>query len=176
MCSSDNEKKENVISNGIKLPDEDVIKALNAEEGNKYLGVLESDAIMKNNMKEKISKEYLRRVRKVLETKLSSRDLVKGINSWAVSLMRYSASFLDWTVDDLNAINARTRKFLTMHKALHPKDDIDRLYVGRKDGGRGYISIEECVENSVLGLREYVESSLTLQVPSTEYQVTEYQD
>ena len=35
----------------------------------------------------------------------------------------------------------------------------NRLYVGRKDGGRGLISIEECVENSMLGLREYVEHS-----------------
>ena len=34
-------------SNGIKLPDDDFIKALNAEDGYKYLGVLESDAIMK---------------------------------------------------------------------------------------------------------------------------------
>ena len=31
--------------------------------------------------------------------------------------------------------------------------------MGRKDGGRRLISIEECVENSVLGLREYVENS-----------------
>ena len=68
-------------SNGIKLPDDDFIKALNAEDGYKYLGVLESDAIMKNKMKEKLSKEYFRRVRKVLETKLNSRNLVKGINT-----------------------------------------------------------------------------------------------
>ena len=31
--------------------------------------------------------------------------------------------------------------------------------IPRKDGGRGLISIEECVETSVLGLREYVENS-----------------
>ena len=73
--------------------------------------------------------------------------------------MRYSAPFLNWTVDELKAIDRRTRKLLTMHKAFHPRDDVDRLYVGRKDGGRGLISIEECVENSVLGLRECVENS-----------------
>ena len=26
---------------------------------------------------------------------------------------------------------------MTMHKALHPRDDVDRLYVSRKEGGRG---------------------------------------
>ena len=32
--------------------------------------------------KDKILKEYLRRTRKLLETKLSSRNLTKGINTW----------------------------------------------------------------------------------------------
>ena len=147
------------ISNGIKLSCDDVIKALNAEEGYKYLGVLESDTIMKTEMKSKISKEYFRRVRKVLETRLNSRNLMKGIKTWAASLIRYSAPFLDWTVDELKAMDRRTRKLLTMHKAFHPRDDVHRLYVGRKDGGRGLISIEECVENAVYGLRGYAEKS-----------------
>ena len=25
-----------------------------------------------------------------------------------------------------------------MHKALHPRDDVGRLYVSRKEGGRGF--------------------------------------
>ena len=29
-----------------------------------------------------------------------------------------------------------------MHKALHPCDDVDRLYVSRKEGGRGLASIK----------------------------------
>ena len=35
-------------------------------------------------MKEKVKKEYLRRARKLLETKLYSRNLAKWINTWAV--------------------------------------------------------------------------------------------
>ena len=27
----------------------------------------------------------------------------------------------------------RTRKLMTMHKALHPRDNVDRLYVSRKE-------------------------------------------
>ena len=33
-------------------------------------------------------------------------------------------------------ISQRTRKPMTMHKALHPRDDVERLYVPRKVGGR----------------------------------------
>ena len=35
-------------------------------------------------MKEKIKNEYFRKARKLLKTKLNSRNLIKGINTWAV--------------------------------------------------------------------------------------------
>ena len=37
-----------------------------------------------------------------------------------------------------------------MHKALYPRDNIDRLYVSRKEGGRGIAGIEDCVDASIL--------------------------
>ena len=33
-------------------------------------------------------------------------------------------------------MDQRTRKLMTMHKALHPRDDIDRLYMSRKEEGK----------------------------------------
>ena len=46
------------------------------------------------------------------------------------------------------------RKTLTVYGALHPKSDIDRLYLKQKHGRRGMISIETCVrlEENNLGL------------------------
>ncbi len=35
-----------------------------------------------------------------------------------------------------------------MHKALHPRDDVDRLYVSRKEGGRGLANTEDSVDAS----------------------------
>ena len=84
-------------------------------------------------MKNKIQKEYLRRTRKLLETKLKSRNFIKGINTWAVPLVRYLGPFLKWTRDELRQMDQRTRKLMTMHKVLHPRDDVDRLYVPRKE-------------------------------------------
>ena len=54
---------------------------------------------------------------KTLETKLNSRNLIKGINTWAVTLVRYSGPFLKWIRDELKQMDQRTRKLLTMHKA-----------------------------------------------------------
>ena len=59
------------------------------------------------------------------------RNLIKGIHTWAVLLVRYSGPFLEWTWD--KQMDQRTRKLMTMHKALHPKDDVDRLYILRKE-------------------------------------------
>ena len=44
-----------------------------------------------------------------------------------------------------------------MHKALHPKDDVDRLYVSRKEGGRRLGSIEDSVDASIQRLEDYIE-------------------
>ena len=46
-------------------------------------------------MKEKVKTEYLRRVRKVLKTKLNGVNIIKGINIWEMSLLRYSSAFID---------------------------------------------------------------------------------
>ena len=67
---------------------------LEEKETYKYLGILEADTIKHDEMKKKVKKEYLRRTRKLLETKLFCRNHIKGINTWAVSLVRYSGPFL----------------------------------------------------------------------------------
>ena len=103
-----------------------------------------------------IIKENLRRTRKLLKTKLYSRNLVKGINIWAVSLIRYSGPYLKWSREEFKQMDKRTRKLMTMHKAFHPRDDIDRLYVSKSEGGRGLASIEDSVDASIQ-LEDYIE-------------------
>ena len=46
-----------VNSDGIQLPNDKVIKSLEGETY-KYLGVLEADEVMVNEMKDKVKKEY----------------------------------------------------------------------------------------------------------------------
>ena len=44
-----------------------------------------------------------------------------------------------------------------MHKALHPGDDVDTLYVSRKEAGRGFASIEDSIDTSIQRLEDYIE-------------------
>ena len=86
-------------TDGIELPNQDKIRTLGENDAYKYLGILEADTTKQVQMKDKIQKEYLRRTRKLLETKHSCRNLIKGINTWAIPLVRYSGPFLKWTKD-----------------------------------------------------------------------------
>ena len=142
------------LTNGMELPNEGKIRTLTENETYKYLGILEADTIKQVEMKHKIPKENLRRTRKLLGTKLSSRNLIKGINTWVVPLVRYFGPFLR---DELKQVDQRTRKLITMHKALHPREDVDRLYVPRKEGGRGLASIEDSVDASIQRLEDYIQ-------------------
>ena len=85
------------LTDGMELPSQDKIKKFKEKETYKYLDILEAVATRQVQMKDKIKKEYLRSTRKQLETKLSSWNLIKGINIWALSLVRYSGPFLKLT-------------------------------------------------------------------------------
>ena len=149
------------MTDGMELTNHEKIRTLEENEAYKYLGILEADTIKQVQMKDTIRKEYLRRTRKLIETKLSSRNFIKGINTWAVPLIRYSGPFLKWTRDKLKEMDQRTRKLTTMQKALHPRDDVDRLYGSRKEGGRGLASIEDTVDASIQQLENYIEKTRT---------------
>ena len=76
------------MTEGIELPNQEKIRTYGEKETYKYLGILEADTIKQAEMKEKKLKEYLRRTRKLLETKLYSRNFMKGINTWTVPFIR----------------------------------------------------------------------------------------
>ena len=135
-------------SDGIPLSNDKVIKSLEEGRSYKYLGVLEADEMMVNEMKEKVEKEYYRRERKVLETKVNSGNVLKSISTW-----------LGWSRPQLEEIDRRTRKLLTMHNGFHPKSNADRLYLSRSEGGRGLIGVQDTVETEILGLTNYLRNS-----------------
>ena len=143
---------------GIVLPDGQMVKEVD-ENGYRYLGVLEGAAIKTKEMKDLIRGEYMRRVKLVARSKLYAGNLVKALNVWAVSVVRYTAGVLDWTKRELKAMDVKTRKTLTMNGAYHMRSSVDRLYMKRKVGGRGLMSVEQCVRSEEKGLWEYALAS-----------------
>ena len=118
------------MTEGIEQPSQEKIRTLGDIENIKYLEILEAETIKQAERIEKNSNEYLRRSGNLLTTKLSSRNL-EGMNIWVVLFVRYSGPFLTWTKKELQKMDQRTRTLKTMHKGLHSRDDINRLYVWR---------------------------------------------
>ena len=95
-------KKEKMASSdGIALPNKTTMKGLKEGDSYKYLGVIQTNGMKHHEIKEKVKTEYYRRVRKILETKLNGGNMITGINTWAISLLRYSTAFLDWAGTEL---------------------------------------------------------------------------
>ncbi len=143
----------------IELPNGTEIQQLEGNDDYKYLGVLEADNIKHEQMKDKIMNEYVNRLKKLLKSKLNSGNLFQAINTWAVSLYRYGAGIVDWTKEEMKQIDRRTRKLITMHQGMHPRSDVDRIYVERERGGRGLMSIEDTVNYERHSLKRYTETS-----------------
>ena len=97
-----------VESDGLCMPDGTMMR--NIEEGGcKYLGILKADGIKPDEMKEQLKKEYIRRVRNVLKSKLNGGNIISAINSRAVSIVRYGAGIIKWTKNELEEFDRKTK-------------------------------------------------------------------
>ena len=54
------------------------------EEGYKYLAILEKEDICQEELEENIRKEYFKRLRAALKSKLNAKHVFQAINRWLV--------------------------------------------------------------------------------------------
>ena len=116
-----------VRSSNISLNEHTHIKELSNTESYKYLGVEESSNTHHKNMREKLKKEYYRRLRMILSTELSLPNKIMAINSLAIPVLSYSFGVVNWSKTDVQGMDRKTRKILTMFKMHHPRADTERL-------------------------------------------------
>ena len=96
---------------------------------------------------------------RVKTRKIKIIKIIIGINTWAHSLVRYSELFLKWTREEFKQMDQRTRKLMTTHNTLlHPRYEVNRRYVPRKEGGRGLTSIDDDVDASIQRLEDYIQN------------------
>ena len=96
---------------GIELSNQERIRMLREKENYKYLEILEVNIIKKAKIKRK---DFLRRTRKLLKTKLCRRNLIRDKHPGSLQV-RYSRPFLKWTREEFRQMDQRTRKLMTMH-------------------------------------------------------------
>ena len=84
-------------------------------------GNIRSEHHQASGDEEKIRKDNIKRIRKLLE----SRRLIKWINTGSIFFIMIIITILKIDKGELWQIDQRTRKLMTIHKILHLGDDID---------------------------------------------------
>ena len=103
-------------------------------------------------------KEYLRRLRLALDTEFSANSKIQAIGSLAVPAFRYNFGIINWHEEELENLDRKTRKLLTIHGQHHPKAEVGHLYVPRKQEGRGLKQLKEAQVVEISKLTECVDS------------------
>ena len=84
------------------------------------------------------------------------RGDISTLDGWSLKLAWTWLIFIASKSTSLNFNEWKTLLLLLL-TALHPRDDVDRLYVSRKEGGRGLSCIEDTVDASIQRLEDYIE-------------------
>ena len=80
---------------GMELSSGEVIPELKSEKGYKHFSILEANDIMHTEIKDKIKKEYYRRVTQLASLKINGGNKIRTINVRALSLVRYTGNMLE---------------------------------------------------------------------------------
>ena len=80
---------------GMELLSGKVILELKSEKGYKHFSILEANDIMHTEIKDKIKKEYYRRVTQLASLKINGGNKIRTINVRALSLVRYTGNMLE---------------------------------------------------------------------------------
>jgi hypothetical protein len=95
----------------------------------------------------------------ILKSELNARNKVTAIGALAIPVLRYSFGIINWRTEGMKKIDRKTRKILTMYKVHHLKADVDRLYVKRKEGGRGLVQVEAAHKAKITNIAEYLNTN-----------------
>jgi hypothetical protein len=148
-----------ISSQNLVIDNNREIQELEQGKTYRYLGIEESEGIQHQQMKDKLKQEYNRRVRTVLKSELNARNKITTIGALAVPILRYSFGIINWRLEEIKQIDRKTRKMPTMYKMHHPKADIDRLYIKRKEGGRGLVQAEVVYKTEIINIAEYLNTN-----------------
>ena len=72
-------------------------------------------------MREKILKEYFRRVRSILTSELNARNRIDAINSSAQPVVTFSFTIINWSLTEFKKVDNKIRKFFNNTSNLSPQ-------------------------------------------------------
>ena len=77
-------------------------------------------------------------------------------NIFVLPTITATVGILEWSIKEINDIDMKTCKVLTVTGSLHPNSDVDKLYINRKEGRRGLKLVQILFESRVVALRQHL--------------------
>jgi hypothetical protein len=105
----------------------------------------------------------------MIKSDLNAKNKITAIGALAVTLLRYRYGIIDWRLEEIRKFDRKTNKVLPVYKLHNPKGDIDRLYVKRKEGGRGLLEIEVTNKAEIMNTVEYLNTQYIYRRPVCKY-------
>ena len=90
---------------------------------------------------------------------LPSKYIVKAVNSFAVPVLLYGFGVVNWSCQELRDLDIILRKMLKQCSCHHPCASVDRLYIPRRLGGRGFVSLMQLHDQRSVSSTRYMSSN-----------------
>ena len=91
-----------------------------------------------------------------MEIRAVSKNKIIAHNTFAVPVLVPTFGVLDWTKNEIEDIDIKTRKTLTQGGNFHRNSSVDRLYSPRKEGGRGLSCIADIFISRIVSIAEHL--------------------
>ena len=122
----------------------------------KFLGLEQSDTMKKAVALERVKEEMKKRLKRVLNSKLSDKHLIKAINTHIIPVAAYMMNVCYLPMVELKELDMIVKRMLR-EKYMHGRQGSnERLYIHRDKGGRGLKSLEDVFVESKIRIASYL--------------------
>ena len=77
----------------------------------------------------------------------------------ATPVLSYGFGIIDWPQKDIDTLDTKTRKILTIHKIIYRNQCLERLYLPRREGGMGLLEINDVFRKTIINLEHYIKNT-----------------
>ena len=134
------------------------MKTFEPESGDyyKFLGLEQANGIDRYYIYEKVKEKVEERMENIVEYELNDRNLMNAINTRVVPVITYGMNVIKYTSKEITSLEMIIKRCLRENRMHAPQSSDERLYLPRKEGGRGLKCIKDAYEETKIRIICYL--------------------
>lgn len=127
------DKEGSVTRKGVDLNADREVRALQGPEDTyRYLGVEQYMSPDLASVRQRLAKEYVKRLHWIWSSALNAKNKVNATNVWAVSVYRYYFGPLAWNVTELDRLDRKTKGIIGKYRGRYSGAPLSPAKGGRQ--------------------------------------------